>query len=134
MLFRSNIYQPLKDVTVVLKVSLEDEPVDETELISLPTLDVGRMGGAGYNYIPSQGWQHGTYIFKIELYSQGKLQVESAEVSMPAGTATAEAAKGSTPADQPLTGSVITELIIIGVIAFLIIGVLAFLLVRRRAY
>ena len=112
----NNIYQPLKDVTVVLKVSLEDEPVDETELISLPTLDVGRMGGAGYNYIPSQGWQHGTYIFKIELYSQGDIYAQSQEVQM-----LAEPVKESAPGNWLLIGGIIAGVAIIGVVAYLVV-------------
>jgi hypothetical protein len=115
----NNMYQPLKDVTAVLKVSLEDKLVDETELISLPTLDVGKTGGAGYNYIPSQGWQHGTYIFKIELYSQGNIYAQSQEVQM-----LAEPAKESAPVNWLLIGGIIAGVAIIGVVAYL--------MVRRR--
>jgi hypothetical protein len=117
----NNMYQPLKDVTAVLKVSLEDKLVDETELISLPTLDVGKTGGAGYNYIPSQGWQHGTYIFKIELYSQGNIYAESQEVQM-----LTDPAKVSAPVNWPLIGGIIAGVVIIGVIAYLMVR-------RRRA-
>ena len=115
----NNMYQPLKDVTAVLKVSLEDKLVDETELISLPTLDVGKTGGAGYNYIPSQGWQHGTYIFKIELYSQGNIYAQSQEVQMVAG-----AVEVGTPVNRLLIGGIIAGVVIIGVVAYL--------MVRRR--
>lgn len=115
----NNMYQPLKDVTVVLKVSHEDKLVDKTELISLPTLDVGKTGGAGYNYIPSQGWQHGTYIFKIELYSQGNIYAESQEVQM-----LTEPAKVSAPVNWLLIGGIIAGVAIIGVVAYL--------MVRRR--
>jgi len=117
----NNTYQPIKDVTVVLKVSLEDKLVDETELISLPTLDVGKTGGAGYNYIPSQGWQHGTYIFKIELYSQGNIYAESQEVQM-----LTESAKVSAPVNWLLIGGIIAGVAIIGVVAYLMVR-------RRRA-
>ncbi len=40
--------------------------LEEDEIISLPTLDMGNTGGS-YTYVPAQGWQNGTYI-KMNLY------------------------------------------------------------------
>jgi hypothetical protein len=81
----NNTYKPLKDFTAVLKVGLGDKLLDEIELISLPTLDIGKTKGGDYNYIPAQGWQDGTYNFKIALYGDGELCVQSPEVLMIAG-------------------------------------------------
>jgi len=115
----NNTYQPLKDVTAVLKVSFEDKLVEETELISLPTLDVGTTTGS-QTYIPSEGWQqHGTYNFKIELYSQGNIYAQSQEVQM-----LAEPAKESAPVNWLLIGGIVAGVAIIGVVAYL--------MVRRR--
>lgn len=103
-----NRYQPLKDATAVLKVSFAGMLVDEIQLISLPTLDVGTTGGSGYNYVPSQGWKDGTYSFKIVLHSQGKSYAESQEVRM-----VAERTKGSAPLDWPVIGAILAAGVLI---------------------
>jgi len=111
------MYQPLKDVTAVLKVSLEDKLVEEMELISLPTLDVGTTTGS-QTYIPAEGWRNGTYNFKIELYVQGELYAQSQGIQM-----SAEAVEVGAPVNWLLIG---------GIIAVVVIGVVAYLMVRRR--
>jgi len=73
-----NIYQPLTNVEAILGVSLDNEPLEEVEIISVPALDLGSTDGS-YKYIPSQGWQSGTYAFKLELFSQDKLCAQSPE-------------------------------------------------------
>jgi len=73
-----NIYQPLKNVTTTLKVALNNELLEEAEIISTPMLNVGSTAGS-YKYTPPQGWQSGTYTFRMELYSQDKLYAQSPE-------------------------------------------------------
>lgn len=117
----NNTYQPLKDVTAVLKVSIGGKLVEETELISLPTLDVGTTTGS-QTYIPSEGWQRGTYNFKIELYAQGELCTQSTEIQMvtePAAVAT------------PINWLLIIVAIIGGVV---VIGLIVALTWRRKVY
>lgn len=104
----NNMYQPVKDVTAILKVSLGDRLVDKIELLTLPTLDVGKTGGSGYNYIPTQGWQEGTYRFSIELYSQGKLYAQSTEVEMLSETMGVGA-----PVNWLLIGGIIAAVVIV---------------------
>lgn len=116
----NNLYQPLKEVKAILEVKLEGQAVEEVELISLPSLDVGQTGGSS-NYVPTEGWQSGTYSFKIELYSQGKLYTQSLAQEM-----SAEAAEGgSTAINWPLIGGIVGGVVVI--IA------LVMLLRRRRA-
>ena len=116
----NNIYQPLKDVKAILEVTLEGQAVEEVELISLPSLDVGQTGGSS-NYVPTEGWQGGTYSFKIELYSQGKLYTQSLAEEM-----SAEPAEGGTAViNWPLIGGIVGGVVLIA---------LVILLRRRRAY
>ena len=73
----ANLHKPLKDVRTVLKVELDGKHLDDTELISFSTLDVGSREGS-YNYAPAQGWQKNhTYGFIIELYAGDKLRYQS---------------------------------------------------------
>jgi hypothetical protein len=73
-----NIYQPEPNVRATLNVSLDKELLEEGEIFSLPTLDVGKTEGS-YQYIPAQRWQKGNYAFKLELRSRetGVLIAES---------------------------------------------------------
>jgi len=83
----SNLYQPLEDVKAILRVTLDGQVTDdEVELISLPILNVGKTAGSS-NYIPTEDWQDGTYGFRIELYNQGKLYIQSSAQEMATGLA-----------------------------------------------
>ena len=68
----NNLYQNMADVEIILKVSLDGEPVEEISLITLGSLNTGRTGGR-YNYVPAKGWESGEYGFEIELYAGDKL-------------------------------------------------------------
>jgi len=104
----NNLYQPLEGVKASLKVTLDDQVVEEVELISMPTLDVGRTAGSS-NYIPPAGWQDGTYSFRIELYNGGKLYTQSSPQ---------ELASGSVEGASPITtGSGIKWPLISGIVA-----------------
>lgn len=107
----NNLYQPLKEARATLEVTLKNQKVAEVELISLPTLDVGKTGGSS-NYVPAEGWQDGTYGFKIELYSQGEPRARSSveEVS------TEPAAGGSTPVNWTLIGGIGGGVVVIALI------------------
>ena len=74
----NNIYRPEANVRATLNVSLDNERLEEGEIFSLPTLDVGKTEGS-YQYIPAQRWQKGNYTFKLELRSRetGVLIAES---------------------------------------------------------
>ena len=113
----NNLYQPLEDVKAIVKVTLGGQAADEVELISLPTLDVGKTAGSS-NYIPTEGWQHGTYSFEIELYSLGKLYTQSSAQEM----ATESAEGASTTTNWPLIGGSVGVVVI----------ALSVILMRRR--
>lgn len=122
----SNLYQPLKDVKAVLKVTLDGQTVEEVELISLPTLNVGKTAGSS-NYIPTEGWQkNSTYSFRIDLYSHGKLYTQSPVEEMatePAEETAAKSAEGaSTAINWPVIG---------GIVGVVVIALMA-ILIRRR--
>ena len=120
------MYQPLKDVTAILKVSFEGELVEEMELISMPTLDVG-TSIVSYNYIPTEGWQRGTYNFRIELYTQGELYSQSTEVQMVA--APSEVGVPAAPFNLLLMVSIAAGVLVVGMAILLMV-----LLRRRRQY
>lgn len=125
----NNTYQPLKDVTAVLKVSFEDVLVEETELISLPTLDVGATTGS-QTYIPAEGWQRGTYNFKVELYVQGELYAQSQEIQMSAEPA----AEVGAPAPGALVTGGTNWFLIGGIIGGVVAIALIVVLRRRRIH
>jgi len=113
----NNLYQALADVKAILTVALDGQAAEEVELISLPTLNVGKTAGSS-NYIPTEGWQDGTYSFKIELYSHGKLYTQSSAEEM----ATDSAEGASTAINWPLIGGSV------GVVVIALVAILS----RRR--
>ena len=111
----ANLHKPLKDVRAVLKVELDGKPLDETELISFSTLDVGSRSGS-YSYIPAQGWQkHHTYSFIIELYARGKLYYQSPPQELTPG-------QGGFPGglSWPMLGGIIAGVAIIAGVVFFV--------------
>jgi len=69
---------PLSQVELVLKVSLDNAPLEDVPLQSLAQLPSGDYGG-NMNYIPAQGWQSGNYTFRIEMAASGALYTTSPE-------------------------------------------------------
>lgn len=76
-----NLYQPMADVEVILKVTKDGVLLEQIPLLSLDTLDIGSVGGS-HNYIPPRGWKNGKYGFKLELYTEGKLYTTTLEVEL----------------------------------------------------
>ena len=113
----SNLYQPMADVEIILKVSLDGEALEEIPLLSLSELSLGDIGGS-WEYTPPQGWEGGTYTFQGELYAGGKLYAtslaEELEVTAPTGAVV----------NWPLIGGIIAAVVIVAA------GVV--FLVRRR--
>jgi hypothetical protein len=67
----NNPYEPMSNVRLILKVSVNGEPVEEVALFSRSQLGVG-ITADSRDYVPSQGWESGTYAFQAELYADGK--------------------------------------------------------------
>ena len=107
-----NIDQPLKNARVILRVSFDNELLEQTEIISLPTLDLGSTSGS-YKYVPPQGWQNGTYTFRLELFSQDKVFAQSLEEEV-TGTIPAPA----TGINWSLVGAIAGGLLVIVLIIF----------------
>ncbi len=74
-----NIYQPLEDAEVILKVSLDGAALDEISVFSVSPLNTGNTAASYNNYVPPRGWRSGTYGFKLELLVGGELYTTSLE-------------------------------------------------------
>jgi Fibronectin type III domain len=112
-----NIGPPLSQVDLVLKVVLDNSPLEDVPLQSLAQLPAGDTSG-NMNYIPAQGWKSGTYTFRIEMAAGGQLYTTSPEQQV----------------TVPLVGSVRLVLIseIFGAAILVIAGVISLILIRRR--
>ena len=116
----SNLYEPMTDVELILKVSLDGEALEEVSLLSLSQLTLGDISGSR-DYIPPGGWEGGTYTFQAELYVEGKLYTTSLEEELDTGLAP--------PAALAVSWAVLA-MIIGGVVV--IIGVVVAVILRRR--
>lgn len=74
----NNLYQSIPEARVVLKVTKDSAPFEESILATLTPLERGRVS-LNYSYIPRSGWQEGEYSFKLELYISGELYIMSPE-------------------------------------------------------
>lgn len=117
------IYQPLKDVEVILKVSFDGAALDEISVFSLNTLNTGNTAASYNNYIPPHGWEGGTYGFKLELLVGGELHAispeEELEVTAP-------------PAALMVSWAVLGGIIGAMLIIIAVIVIASVMLVRRR--
>jgi len=73
-----NLYQPMAQVDVRLKVSYSGAALEEIPLLPATQLITGDTSGFK-DYAPAQGWQSGTYSFQAGLYTGGKLYTTSPE-------------------------------------------------------
>jgi len=112
-----NSGQPLSQVELVLKVSLDNAPLEDVPLRSPTQLPAGDTGGS-LEYVPAPGWQSGTYTFRIEMAAGRELYTTSPEEQM------------TVPPVTSVRLVLISE--IIGAAMFVIVGVLLLILIRRR--
>jgi hypothetical protein len=120
----NNLYEAFPEAKVVLKVTKNKSPLDETTLATLAPLDTGRVG-LSYNYIPAGGWQKATYTFKLELQIDGKPYTSSKEETLELGTGASSASAGN------------INWLLIGAIAggvIIVILIIIILMMRRRRY
>jgi hypothetical protein len=134
----NNSYQPLKSARVILTVSFNDELLEQTEIISLPTLEPGSTSGS-YKYIPSPGWQNGTYAFKLGLLSQDKVCAQSGEEKLEEAVPT-PATDTNWQINWRLVGAIVGGLMIIVPVAStrrrlkrLVPGILALARLQKKA-
>ena len=67
----NNLYQTFPEAEVVLKVTFDGTPLEETTIATLTPLEKGRVG-LKYNYIPAGGWGDETYGFMLQLNLEGE--------------------------------------------------------------
>ena len=115
-----NLYKPVENAQVILKVNFNDAPLDEVSLATLSPLEIGRVG-LNYNYIPAEGWKSGSYGFELELRLEGKPYATTQGETLDVAVAE-EAAAGVNVA---LIGAIVAGVIVVG-------GVILFLVQRRR--
>ena len=120
----NNLFETFPEAKVVLKVTKDSAPLDETTLATLSPLEKGRVG-LNYNYIPGDGWQKATYTFKLELHIDGKPYVTSKEEKLELGGGASSSTTGG-----------INWLLIGGIAGGVVILVLVIIIVmmRRRRY
>lgn len=111
-----NIYQPVKKIKAILIVNFNGGLLEETEIISLPNLDVGTMDG-NYKYTPVRQWEDGSYGFKMQVFCDDQLYAQSPGKQL----------------EVKIPGAI--NWVMIGIIAILVLLVaifLAIVLIRRR--
>ena len=116
-----NLYQKVDKAEVTLSVSRDGSKADETSLITLNPLEMGRVG-LNYNYIPADGWRNGTYAFKLQLKLDGKSYAFSQEQQI----------KVTDSANGPTQGVGMNLPVTIGIAAAVVIAALGILLLLRR--
>jgi hypothetical protein len=112
-----NSGQPLSQVELLLKVSLDDAPLEDVPLQSTAQLPAGDTGGS-LEFVPAPGWQSGTYTFRVVVNVAGTLYTTSLEQQM------------TIPPVASVRLVLISE--IFGAAIFVIAGVLLLILIRRR--
>jgi len=116
----NNLYEPVSDVAVVLRVTRDGKSLDEISLTTMGKLDVDRVE-LSYNYVPAKGWEDGSYGFKLELLLAGKVYNTSPEEKLQVG------GRLSPPGEIPW-------LLIVAIIGGVVVIGLMVALTRRRAY
>ena len=114
-----NLTGSVTDAGLVLKVSLNGEPLESVVLIS-PGQPISDTGVSSWDYIPSVGWENGTYTFYAELSADGILYATTSEETLEVKTQSAAVVSWSTLAA------------IIGGVLIAIAAVIVVLLRRRR--
>jgi hypothetical protein len=115
----NNLYQTYPEAEVVLKVTLDGTPLEETTVATLTPLEKVRVG-LKYNYIPAGGWVDGTYGFMLQLNLEGEPCATTLEEQLDvSGGGVAGAASHS-------------RYYIIGGVAAAIVASGVYLLIRRR--
>ncbi|MFC1893825.1 putative Ig domain-containing protein, partial [Chloroflexota bacterium] len=121
VIYLVDLYQPMADVELVLKVGLDDEPVEEVSLLSAGQMVVGEATGSA-DYFPAQGWKSGTYTFEAELYADGEFCASTTEQTIEVAVESA----------TPVVSWAILGAIIIGML--LISFVTVFFAIRHRRF
>ena len=117
----NNLYQTYPEAEVVLKVTFDGTPLEETTIATLTPLEKGRVGQIKYNYIPAGGWGDGTYGFMLQLNLEGEPYTTTLEEQL--NVSGGGVAGGASHSRYYIIG---------GVAAAVIIGGAYFLMKRRK--
>ena len=113
----NNLYQTYSEAEVVLKVTFDGTPLEETTIATLTPLEKGRVG-LKYNYIPAGGWVDGTYGFTLQLNLEGEPYATTLEEEL--------------NVSGEVAGASHSRYYIIGGVAAAIVASGVYLLIRRR--
>jgi hypothetical protein len=122
-----NLLKPVDNAEIILQVSHDGNALDSASLANLSPLDLGRVG-LSYNYIPSDGWQNGTYGFQLQLNLDGKPFTNTEEKTLTVGDGSAVPAQAS---QTPDSGNW-QMLALGGILIALVIGLVLVTITRRR--
>jgi hypothetical protein len=114
-----NLTGSVTDAGLVLKVSLNGEPLESVVLIS-PGQPISDTGVSSWDYIPSAGWVSGNYTFRAELSADGRTYATTSEETL------------EIKAEPPAVVNWSILMIIIGAMLMAITAVVVVLLSRRR--
>ena len=114
----NNLYQTYSEAEVVLKVTLDGTPLEETTVATLTPLEKVRVTQE-YRYIPAGGWVDGTYGFTLQLNLEGEPYATTLEEELNVSGEVAGASHSR-------------YYIIGGIVAAVIIGGAYFLMRRRK--
>ncbi len=73
-----NVYKPVNNVSIVLVVNYNGSFLENVTIATIPVLSQGRAEYK-YRYIPVNGWQNGTYTFKLVMVSGKRVYSETPE-------------------------------------------------------
>jgi hypothetical protein len=116
----NNLYQTYSEAEVVLKMTFDGTPLEETTIATLTPLEKGRVE-LKYNYIPAGGWEDGTYGFMLQLKLEGEPYATTLEEQL--NVSGGGVAGGASHSRYYIIG---------GVAAAVIIGGAYFLMKRRK--
>ncbi len=117
-----NLYQPMKQVDLILDVSSDydtnNTPIEST-FLSLSELPIGDTAGSR-EYIPPEGWQSGTYVFKAKMIVNGEPYANTLEEKLEVSV------------DSPSKTNHNVLYVVISVAFIVIAGIVFFILMNKR--
>jgi len=92
-----NLYKPVEKAEVILWVSFNGATTDQVSLVTLSSLEKGRLG-LRHNYTPREGWKQGSYGFKLQLNIADRVYTTSAQDELRVGEPNQTASSTKVPA------------------------------------
>ena len=84
----ANVYRPVSETSVDLVVMLDGAHLETIPaILTMSALNTGDTVES-YSYVPSAGWENGTYSYRLELYVGGELYASTRDVTPGTGATT----------------------------------------------